>query len=646
MPVEARAYDELRLRLAPREPEGYRVLATAACGEASGGFELPFAGLEIENFVLRASRGRQARRRMESPQTEQAREFGGRLFEALFQQRVRDVYHEALADADRSGHGLRITLSLTDTPELMDLPWEFLYDEPNFLAISVMTPIVRYLDLPRARRPLEIVPPLRILGMVSSPSDAAELDAPRERANLERALGALIDAGHVDLRWLEKPTLHALLHELRTESPNVFHYVGHGMYDHEVDDGVLLLEDDDGRGRAVSGTTLGTILYDCKSLRLAVLNACEGARTARDDPFAGVAASLVQRDIPAVIAMQFEITDQAAIVFAEGFYEAIAVGFPVDAALAEARKSIFADHNDIEWGTPVLFMRVADGKIFDVPDEVAPARAPRLSVGLSVTPSVADADEQATWRLSIENVGRSPLSSLTALDGEGRHLCDPIELPGGGAHEISWTTTATTDTDQTVTVGAQTPRGALVSGQASAHLSVRAPASPPTTPQPISTTPVPPITSEVRATWPIPSRWHVNAAVVVGEGLAALGGVALVAVTRNRTLHHNLRLEFLPETRGWTVIALVAFAIVLRIVVWSAARGSPLGVIGSLAVAVVVLVLGLDEFRKIVSDPGFADHGSGALVALGGATAVALGAFIAVLGGIAATMEGSRASRR
>ena len=101
---------------------------------------------------------------MESSQTEHARIFGGRLFGALFQDRVRDVYQGAMSDADRSGHGLRITLSLTDTPELMDLPWEFLYDEPNFLAISVMTPVVRYLDLPRPRRPLTIEPPLRILG--------------------------------------------------------------------------------------------------------------------------------------------------------------------------------------------------------------------------------------------------------------------------------------------------------------------------------------------------------------------------------------------------------------------------------------------------------------------------------------------------
>ncbi len=71
--------------------------------------------------------------------------------------------------------------------------------------------------------------------------------------------------------------------------------------------------------------------------------------------------------------MQFEITDRAAITFAEEFYAAIADGYAVDASLAEARKAIFASGNDIEWATPVLFMRVPDGRIFDVP---APARPP------------------------------------------------------------------------------------------------------------------------------------------------------------------------------------------------------------------------------------------------------------------------------
>jgi tetratricopeptide (TPR) repeat protein len=116
----------------------------------------------------------------------------------------------------------------------------------------------------------------------------------------------------------------------------------------------------------VSGRYLGMLLHDLRSLRLAVLNACEGARTSRTDPFAGTAQSLAQEGIPAVIAMQFEITDEAAITFAHEFYQAVADGYPVDAALAEARKAIFAQGNDVEWGTPVLYLRSPNGQIFEV----------------------------------------------------------------------------------------------------------------------------------------------------------------------------------------------------------------------------------------------------------------------------------------
>ena len=80
---------------------------------------------------------------------------------------------------------------------------------------------------------------------------------------------------------------------------------------------------------------------------------------------------MIEREIPAVIGMQFEITDRAAIVFASEFYSALADGLPVDSSVAEARKAIYADRNDIEWGTPVLFMRVADGRLFDVAEHAS-----------------------------------------------------------------------------------------------------------------------------------------------------------------------------------------------------------------------------------------------------------------------------------
>ena len=361
-------YAEIKIRLDRNADGSFDVSATSPVGEAAGRFESPFSELELENFVLKIGRTRRAVRSVGSTERRSAKEFGERLFNALFQGKVRDLYRMTAAGIDKR-KGLRLSLSLTGAPELMNVPWEYMYDEPRFLSQSAQTPIVRYLDLPRARPPLAVTPPLRILAMVSSPTDAVALDSARERANVEAALSELRRLGLVEITWLEQATLPALQRELRRSEYHVFHFIGHGGFDEATSDGVLLLEDETERGRRVSGPDLGVLLFDHPTLRLAVLNACEGARTAADDPFAGVATSLVQQEIPAVVAMQFEITDQAAIVFSRELYGALADGYPIDTAVAEARRAIFfADDNDIEWGTPVLFMRSSDGRLFELGD--------------------------------------------------------------------------------------------------------------------------------------------------------------------------------------------------------------------------------------------------------------------------------------
>jgi hypothetical protein len=360
------SYSELRVRFERTEAGSYDVLATGPTGETTGQFHLPLSKLELENIALRLSRGRNVVRRVDSPELELVRGLGSSLFEALFSGKVRDLYRDSFAVARQEGRGLRVTLALTGAPELMHVPWEYLYDDPGFLSISTWTPVVRYLDLPRGRRPLVVTGPLQILAVVSGPSDVVELDTGREQATLEQALAKLTARGALEIHWLQSATLQELQRELRQREYHIFHFIGHGGYDSALEDGVLLFEDETGRSRRVSGAQLGTMLADETSLRLAVLNSCEGARTSSDDPFAGTAASLVHREIPAVVAMQFEITDRAAVVFGGEFYAALADGYPVDSALAEARKAIFADQNDVEWGTPVLFMRVADGRIFDV----------------------------------------------------------------------------------------------------------------------------------------------------------------------------------------------------------------------------------------------------------------------------------------
>jgi outer membrane protein assembly factor BamD (BamD/ComL family) len=380
MPMDRLEYLDFELKFEKREQRYVVSVIRSPAGEAKGEFALPFSDLELENFLLKVGRTRRGVRRIGSPEWQAARAFGGKLFQAVCKGDVRGCFRSSLDKAALEDKGLRIKLRLLDAPELADLPWEYLYNRPlnRFLSLSAHTPIVRYIEMPEAISPLTVKPPLCILVMVSSPNDYPPLDVDREKVDLQEALSGLEKFGMVELEWLEEASLLALQRRLRRGRYHIFHFIGHGGFDERAQDGLLLMEDERGRGRRVSGQYLGVMLHDHRTLRLAVLNACEGARSSRTDPFAGTAMTLVQQGIPAVVAMQSEITDEAAIVFAGEFYAAIADGYPVDASLAEARKAIFATGNDVEWGKPVLYMRSPDGHIFDVesltPEELASRR--------------------------------------------------------------------------------------------------------------------------------------------------------------------------------------------------------------------------------------------------------------------------------
>jgi uncharacterized protein YegL len=133
------------------------------------------------------------------------------------------------------------------------------------------------------------------------------------------------------------------------------------------------------------------LLSDYHSTRLAVLNACEGARSGVSDPFAGVAQSLIQQGLPAVVAMQFMISDEAALIFAREFYGAIEDGYPIEAALADARGAIRDEGNPTEWGTPVLYSRAPDGYLFDLATRLAATTAAGQSNTAGSRPSEWDA---------------------------------------------------------------------------------------------------------------------------------------------------------------------------------------------------------------------------------------------------------------
>ena len=308
------------------------------------------------------------RRAAPSPGQRAVREFGQALFDALFTGEVRSRYDVSQQQAANADVGLRLRLRIRP-PELAVLPWEYLYDarEGDYLCLSRNTPIIRYPELPQAVQPLPVVKPLRILGVVAAPRDLPALDVGQEQARIGRALASLQAGGQVHLTWLAESTVRALQQALRAGPWHIFHFVGHGGFDSASDEGFVVLTNDTGQSQPLFATQLARLLADQRSLRLVLLNACEGSVSSEHDIFSSVAAILTRRGMPAVLAMQDVITDQAALEFARAFYEAVADGLPVEAAVSEGRKTVsLVVGNTVEWGTPVLTMRAPEGTLFAV----------------------------------------------------------------------------------------------------------------------------------------------------------------------------------------------------------------------------------------------------------------------------------------
>lgn len=345
-------------------------LIDSPAGQASHHFTLPFSLIELENFILKTgqNRGNVRSLYLETIDFQSIEKLGGDLYNCLFDGKVAESLRTSQAIARRERKGLRIRLRLSAAPTLINIPWELLFDteKNNYVGLSVNSPIIRKLDLTTSPRIDPVQGTVKILIMIANPSDNhfPFLDAAEELKKINIATGELQNAGRITLTPVE-PSLAALQRQLRLDSYHVFHYIGHGGFDPSLNDGLLILEDSEGKSHKVSGQYLGSILYDHHSIKLALLNSCSGGRTSVTDPFAGLAQSLLQKDIPAVIAMQFEITDQAAITFSQEFYNAVADGYPIDAAVSEARKMIYAQANQLEWATPVLYTSIDGGVLLE-----------------------------------------------------------------------------------------------------------------------------------------------------------------------------------------------------------------------------------------------------------------------------------------
>jgi hypothetical protein len=186
------------------------------------------------------------------PESEQfLREAGHALFTGLLgTDGIVGCYRASAALAAERSEELRVVLRIDD-PVLAGLPWEAMFDDELGAYVCRRDQLVRHVPVASAVVPLLVRPPLRILGVASSPSNLSRLDADAEKEHLARALARPASQGLVEVHWAPDATWAGLQDVLMDGEWHVLHYIGHGNFDPSADEGVLALERADGRADLV-----------------------------------------------------------------------------------------------------------------------------------------------------------------------------------------------------------------------------------------------------------------------------------------------------------------------------------------------------------------------------------------------------------
>ncbi len=312
----------------------------------------------------------QMRDRVTRGETDSAllKEFGTLLYSSLFSAKKGDLealFERCCGDFLGKAEGIRVRLRI-EPPKVAALPWEFLYSPraDDYVATSTATPLLRYVELLQEIRQLTVRLPLRMLVAVP---EGSGLDSGTETANLLEALAGL--EKEVTTHFLEKNvTCTAISDALLEGEYHVFHFIGHGEFQNDAP--FLLLNDGRGGLEAVDHEQFAGLFRNHASMKLVLLNSCKGAEVSSVQPLTGMAAQLVKRGVPAVIAMQYAIGDDQAVLFSREFYRALFRGGDkgrVEMAISHARNCLLGRFpDDRVVGTPVLYSRATRGVLFDL----------------------------------------------------------------------------------------------------------------------------------------------------------------------------------------------------------------------------------------------------------------------------------------
>lgn len=305
---------------------------------------------------------------------DELRKFGGKLYQRLFTPEIQQIWQQT---HDRAEF-LTLCLRMDDAAKGLEaLPWEALHDGTEFIAAGAKTTVTRLpLGIVPPRELPAIPSPLRMLALVSSPPDLPDtmrLNVEAEQELILEAINAPAGQGKLSVDFEDEAKL-AILESSLEVGYHILHFTGHGVA--PDNGGGLLLEDPDGKAQVYGAAEiLRTLEKGLATLRLAVISGCNTAQTKTQnaDGFRDLARTLAAKKVPAVLAMQFSISDTGGLKLAEVLYPKLVAGQPLEVAVNAARRALLLSDDPVLQGDALaLVLIVADGNCLQTKAADAP----------------------------------------------------------------------------------------------------------------------------------------------------------------------------------------------------------------------------------------------------------------------------------
>ena len=234
------------------------------------------------------------------------------------------------------------TLALQLPKDLMNLPFEIMWDGASFITLSGHTPIIRQVSTKNRfkKSPLENRP-ISMLFMACSPQDSKPvLDFEAEEEAIVRQLED--EKLPVDVRVEDSGSLEGVKFALREFGPfDIVHLTGHARM--TTSGPIFQMESETGFLVKVSPEELWATMRN-RAPRILFLSGCETGKTA-GHAAGSFAQIMIQQGVPFAIGWGLPVYDRGATLFARSLYRGLGEGLALDVAVNQARQDLATDYH-------------------------------------------------------------------------------------------------------------------------------------------------------------------------------------------------------------------------------------------------------------------------------------------------------------